>query len=500
MSLRACLAILFTAAILPVAAHAETVVLTIGGGPSPSYNQISLEKNVVFFEHILATLGGATWRNDVYFADGGSPFHTVKYEVPSTPSDNIADEIVFLSSPMADPHVRFEPVSLKNLQGPATSASIRDWFSTQGKKLHAGDKLFVYVTGHGGDAPRGDVLGNTTIALWNVPAITMREFDQQLDKLDPAVDVTLIMVQCHSGGFANVLYKNGDPARGFSPAIRCGFFSTTAPRLASGCTPEVNEDDYQDFSTHFFAALSGQTRTHKSVQKPDYDAKGWTSFADAFTYVLLNDDTIDIPVLTSDQLLRDFSHYRGKGDSAELLDEHSPYTQVLATATPSQKGALEGLSAQLKVTGEDRMAQVAKMSSQLQTQRDALMYRRRSAENSFAAARKTLHDTLIFHYPELGIAWQPDSPTIVAKQSDALQHFLESQPDYKTFEQSGKQREELLKTDERLEAQWVKTQRFLECGKTVILAANLPKLAKPDTLAFYDKLVAREHRAFVTPG
>ena len=60
MSLRASLAFLLTTAFLPAAVRAETAVLTIGGGPSPTYNQISLEKNVVFFEHILATLGGAS--------------------------------------------------------------------------------------------------------------------------------------------------------------------------------------------------------------------------------------------------------------------------------------------------------------------------------------------------------------------------------------------------------------------------------------------------------
>ena len=280
--------------------------------------------------------------------------------------------------------------------------------------------------------------------------MTVRDFTQQLDKLDPAVDVTLIMVQCHSGGFANVLYKNGDPAKGFSPTPRCGFFATTAPRLASGCTPVVNEDDYQDFSTHFFAALSGQTRTHKPVEKPDYDAKGWTSFADAFTYVLLNDDTIDIPVITSDQLLRDFSHYRGKNDSADLLDDNSPYSQMLATASPSQKGALDGLSAQLKLTGEDRMAQARTLSTQLQSQRDALRRPRRQADNEANSTRRILHDALMYHYPELGIELQPDAPAIIVQQSAAIGKFLEAQPDYKTFLQADKRRDDLDKKDESL--------------------------------------------------
>jgi hypothetical protein len=499
MSPRACLHLFFTLALFPAAAGAATSILTIGGGPSPTYNQISLEKNVLFFEHILATLGGQKWRNDIFFADGGSSFHTVQYEIPSTPADDFPDQLAYLIDPDANTHIRFQPVSLEHLQGPANIPSLHNWFSTQGKTLHAGDRLFIYVTGHGGESACGEGGRNTTIALWNSPDMTMRDFDQQLDKLDPGVDVTLLMVQCHSGGFANVLYKNGDPAKGFSPAPRCGFFSTTAPRLASGCTPEVNEDDYQDFSTHFFAALSGQTRTRKPVPKPDYDAKGWTSFADAFTYVLLNDDTIDIPVLTSDQLLRDFSRYRTEKDPAALLDDNSSYSQIIAAASPSQKGALDGLSTQLKLTGDDRMAQARTRSSQLQSQRDALRRPRRQADNRANEARRTLHDALLLHYPELAIPLQPDTPAILTTQSAAIQTFLESQPAYKTFVQADKQRNDIDDKDEHLEIQWAKTQRFLECAKSILLAANLPAIAKPDTVAFYNQLISREHRAFNHP-
>jgi hypothetical protein len=480
-----------------VAVKAETAVLTIGGGPSPTYNQISLEKNVVFFEHVLATLGGAKWRNDIYFADGGSALHTVKFEIPAAPGDAITDQLLYIANADADPHVRFEPVSLDHLQGPATPSAIRNWFSAQGKNLHAGDRLFIYITGHGGEAARGEGAHNTTLALWNSPDMTMRDFTQQLDKLDPAVDVTLIMVQCHSGGFANVLYKDGDPAKGFSPALRCGFFATTAPRLAAGCTPEMNEEDYQDFSTHFFAALCGQTRTHKPVEKPDYDAKGWTSFADAFTYVLLNDDTIDIPVMTSDEVVRDFSRYRRRGDPAEMLDDRSPYSQIVAAASPAQKAALDGLSTQLQLTGEERLEQARALSGKLQGQRNDLRRPRRAADRTANTARGKLHEALVFSYPELDVAWDSEAARIVAKQSGAMRKLVESQPAYPLFVQADKQRDAIDAKDEGLEVQWVKVQRFQECAKTVILAANLSKVAKPEVVDIYHRLAAREGRAFV---
>ena len=44
-----------------------------------------------------------------------------------------------------------------------------------------------------------------------------------------------------------------------------------------------------------------------AVERPDYDKDGRTSLAEAHAYVLINSDTIDIPVCTSDVLLRQFS-------------------------------------------------------------------------------------------------------------------------------------------------------------------------------------------------
>src|SRR5687767_11199551 len=66
-------------------AHAADHFLTIGGGYSPSGNQVSLEKNVAFFRQTLADLypaGDAFPRHDVLFSDGDSPGRDVQYADP----------------------------------------------------------------------------------------------------------------------------------------------------------------------------------------------------------------------------------------------------------------------------------------------------------------------------------------------------------------------------------------------------------------------------------
>ncbi len=481
---------------LSLPSFAETHLLTFGGGPSPDYNQISLEKNVQFLQHLLTDLNLSAIPHDIYFADGGSPYHIVKYLAPGDPAQDLAAEIADLAN-NADIDERYEPVSLKNLAGPSTHDALTHWFSTTGKSLHPGDHLLFYFTGHGGgggdDSPRlSNGPRNTTMEMWDSNPVTVRQFITELDKLDPAVDVTLIMVQCHAGGFANVLYNDGDFHKGLSPHPRCGFFATTAPRLAAGCTPEMNEDAYQDFSTHFFAALAGKTRTGKPVDKPDYDKKGFTSFTDAFTYALLNDDTIDIPLTTSDQLLRDFSHPRTSQETTDLLETNANYSDLLANATPAQRAALDGLSQKLALTGEDRIAKANALARDLQSQRNTLARQRRRIDNEDNAARNRLHDALLRRYPELGIANHPDSPAILTKEHDAISRFFDSSHDYKTWHDDDQKRNDIDDQDDVLERKWVLTQRFLDRTRTVILAANLPKIAPPEVITAYTNLIARE--------
>src|SRR5207247_1966972 len=88
---------------------------------------------------------------------------------------------------------------------------------------------------------------------------------------------------------------------------RCGFFATTHDRMAAGCTADVMEESYQDYSTYFFAALDGKTRTGERVTGCDYDGDGVVSWEEAHAYALLTSDTVDISMMTSDNFLRMYS-------------------------------------------------------------------------------------------------------------------------------------------------------------------------------------------------
>src|SRR5690606_7292345 len=88
-------------------------------------------------------------------------------------------------------------------------------------------------------------------------------------------------------------------------------------RPAAGCTSEAREASYQEYSTFFWAALGGKTRTGESIERPDYDGDGCTSLAEAHAYTVIESDTLDIPNCTSDQLLRRYSRLGARRDGQE---------------------------------------------------------------------------------------------------------------------------------------------------------------------------------------
>ena len=63
--------------------------LTIGGGYSPTGNQVSLEKNVLYFQRLLSDLHLASCPHEIFFSDGDDPGRDVEFADPSTPTPRV---------------------------------------------------------------------------------------------------------------------------------------------------------------------------------------------------------------------------------------------------------------------------------------------------------------------------------------------------------------------------------------------------------------------------
>lgn len=496
---------------------ADDYFLTIGGGYSPAGNQISLERNVVLFQQFLKEQYPGGVRHDVFFSDGNDAARDIQFEDPELdiPRANLLLAQVFRQTKYL--RNRYRTHEVPNVRGATSRDNITKWFDEVGSTLNAGDRLFVYVTAHGGRSTDKKTPHNTKLYLWNSRNLQMKEWVDQLSKLPDDVAVTTVMVQCYCGGFANMLFNNGDSKKGLANAIRCGFFATTHSRPAAGCTPDINEDNYREYSSYFWQAFRGQTRTGDPIERPDYDADGKISFAEAHAYALLTSTTVDISIKTSDAFLRAFSKTqvaRPAGDKAkiegdksedagpanepaiELLTADTPFEKLFRLASPADRAVLEGLSLELGLTGPERAKQTKVRAAELTKAKKELdtLYKKKSGENGTTA--NNIRKTLTNRWPELNNRWHPKTVETLADEAEELIGLIESHPDFPKLDDLRAEMKRLSHQKLDLDRQWAKCQRLIRTLENVALAVNLRHVATKEAQDRYQMLVAAESRTF----
>jgi hypothetical protein len=473
--------------------RAEDHILTIGGGSSASNNQVSLEKNVLYLQHFLADRGLGLLPHEILFSDGMAGGRDLQYveardDVPRV--NELLGEIFRLQDGL-DTHYRSH--AIPHLWGPSGRQSINRWFDTIGAKLHDGDRLLIYYTGHGG---RGRMGHDTTLAMWNEPDMPVKEFVKLLDRLPPKVSVVLVMVQCFSGGFADVIFNDADPSKGLSSRNRCGFFATTSDRVAAGCTADVDEENYREYSTYFWAALYGRKRTGEAVPPPDFNQDGHVSFAEAHAYSLINSDTIDVSNKTSDAFLKQYSKFKTNDSGADLLDANTDYAQLLQKAEPPEHAVLEGLSQRLTLTGADRATAARNMSEGLRQRRRLLQGEQRRLNQSHDQLCQVMQAIVKRRWPELTNLLNPGVPKLLNDEGKAIVKAIESSSQYPELQKEDGRLNDLEEELTELERKQVKCMRFIRTAEHVALAANLSSVAPPEVCARYAKLIAAEGGSF----
>ena len=421
-------------------------ILIAGGGYSPSGNQISLESNVKYFRRVMGMLGLENAETRTLFADGRDEGRDLQFADPAfrIPETNgILAELVGSTRGLGHQYRRTE----QNADGPSLLAEFDKWFDATSK--NAGKEALIYFTGHGG---KGDkkTPDNTTLHLWSNQKMRVRDFVKRLDKLPKEMPVTIVMVQCYSGGFANVIFKDGDPKKGMSDHARAGFFATVQDRVAAGCTPDIQEKNYKEYSTSFWEALCGESRIGDSVEKPDFDKDGLTSYSEAHAHVILTSDTIDIPIKTSGAFLRKFSksaqpkpakpekksdsngtvtkacEEKIKSEEGEKPEEEteakkedekeskedwltveSSFDKLLKLASPVDRAVLEGLSKQLELKGDNRAKAARDLTKKLEDGRKALAEKKKKPDEERKRIKTKLSGQIRKRWPEVSNPYHP---------------------------------------------------------------------------------------------
>ncbi len=304
-------------------AEADIYFAAVAGGGAPSYNEVALEKNVLYFQRSLSELGFSTEAASLFFASGNDGQETVRY------LDNNGDE-------------RFKAAEIPNLDGGATLKNAYGWFSAIAK-AEKPCPAFFYFTGHG--AYNNSNEDDNALILWEEDFLPVQEFANWLAPLPADQPFVTMMAQCYSGAFANMIYENGDPEQPVALQTRCGFFATVASRPSVGCTPAVNEADYKDYSSSFFAGLTGRDRIGNPVSSADYNQDSKVSYAEAHAFAKVDEETTDWPISTVEAWLQ---RQVSEAEAEEMLSV--PIEELIAIARPEQQYVITELS---KLVGFD---------------------------------------------------------------------------------------------------------------------------------------------------
>lgn len=391
-------------------------ILIWGGGYSPSGNQISLESNIRYFGRIREKIGLGGFPMKTLFADGKDPSRDIQFLDPNftiPESTRILAEVLGSNRGLLNQY-RNNRISA---DGSSTVKEIDNWIeeinSTSPHSLN-----LVYFTGHGG---KGDkkTPHNTHTYLWNNSKIKVSELSKKMDKLPVSQKTIFIMVQCYSGGFANIIFKDGDPKKGLSQHNRAGFFATVHDRVAAGCTPDIREKNYREYSTRFWEALCGESRMGKKTISPDYNKDGKTSLNEAHAYVIIHSETIDIPVKTSDIFLRNtvsfnFDQNSSKVEikerilpadvnqtSEKVLNLSDSIGTFLKFATPSSQAIITSLAKKLRLNGSKIYNETKVKVNDFKNKREKLSKDKKSKEDQKRKVKDNLKLLIKKEWPEL---------------------------------------------------------------------------------------------------
>jgi hypothetical protein len=317
------------------------------------------------------------------------------------------------------------------------------------------------------------------------------------NKVPETVPVVLVMVQCYAGGFAETVLEKTDSGKRLDAHNRCGFFATVQTRPAAGCTPDINEANYEEYSSYFWTALRGKRRTGEPIELPDYDRDGTVSFEEAHAYAVLNSPTIDIPVKTSDAALRALSRL-GDDKHPGLLSAHAPIDELESHATHAELAILQGLSEQLELAGRDRANEAEKLSKQFEGQRKEVERGRRKKNGIKNSILNDLANRLKLQWPELNNRWDPQVGELLTTDSKQVVEMIKGHPRYGELTRLD---EEIDRADAKsldLEKRWCKCRRLIHALENIALRANLPKVADSDQQSSIERLLAAERGALET--
>jgi hypothetical protein len=200
---------------------------------------------------------------------------------------------------------------------------------------------------------------------------------------------------------------------------------------------------------------------------------------------VLNADTIDLPLTTSSEFLSVETKFQD-GEHPKLLPKDAPYDTIHELATPAERAVLDGLSKQLDLAGNNRIAAAQRESRP--SRRGRTRGGEPSARRRAARLRDTIADDLKDRWPELANVLNPGAVELVTTHSREFVEAVEAHPKYKEY----REQVDLATREVDPQKRRAKFERFVRTAQDVIRHENLKRQDDPKLLAQYQAIVAAE--------
>ncbi len=480
--------------------------LTIGGGYDPSGNQASLEANVLFFQQVVRERHPTSANHQIYFADGFDDKDDLQVLAPKPKADSPARELLNSVFDLDRDRIMYRDHQIPNIDGALNPIAIGTALKKLSEQLKDGDRLIIYVTAHG-SAAKGKDAFNTSITCWDKKPLSMKSFSGWLEQVPVKVPVVMIMAQCYCGGFANTIFVDGDPKSGLAKGLRVGFFAQRHDLPAAGCRPDIQNDE--EYSSYFWGAFLGRSRTGKPVEQVDCNGDNRVSFAEAHAFAIVASKTIDIPLKTSDAFLRQCSRIAGydldDDGSTNEIGESNPKAEdlyymsgtideIAALGALEQRRMVLGLAKQLGISLSSDVSEVF-----LQSEKQSEIFRQssRGGRRGRNSRRRDFRTEIVTQWPELEVpAKWSQFELLKPAASESFLEQLRKLPSYETYQQSQADRLKMTENATNAELKDVQFRRLIHSLETIIYAQNLPFVASPEEIQKYKDMIVIEATFF----
>ena len=458
-------------------AQAATDAWLIGGGNFLDNSQGQIEQNVLWLDRLLQPRVQSL---SIYYAagvdaDGKVPQKDVVFWAPPAETSAAMQPLARVFAPVGDNGKNYKFHEVQGVRGSTAKDSLVPALTRDFAAVKPGDDILLVYNGHGGGNSNTSL---NHLKLWGEQTLAVGELSALFNKAPASSTVRFLMTQCYSGGFQKLIFEQPDSRR-FNQQKRCGFMAESAWRESEGCALGINKEDFRDYTTYFFAALSGSTRLDTVLPTdPDLNHDGKVSYREAHLYTLQTAVSTDLSRATSEVFLEEWQPWFVRWDNTPNNPD-SEYWHIAEQVAASNHLTLDSQQLWLQQRELERQMRASK------AQQEALLI-------NIGEEQKSLHAQLAAQWPELRNPYTLGYVQVIRNDLDAVQDSILAQPQYADLKASQDQYLQLQQQELELERHFTQIEKVLRMKKLARLQVAFQRYASIEERQQYQQLLSCE--------